>query len=57
MNNPVDVANIRAKERSGVKQFNSYEYRYKKQLLYVKTAEIHKGGKIYETLYSFTKKP
>jgi len=57
MNNPIDVANINAKRRRGVTNFNSYEYRYKNNILYIKTEEIHKNNRIFEKIYTYTLKP
>jgi hypothetical protein len=55
--NPIDVANINKKIAKGVVRFNSYEYRHKGNVFYVKTEVIVRDGKTFEQLYTFTKKP
>ena len=57
MNNPVDVANINAKIKRHVTNYNSYEYRHSGNVFYVKTEQLKIRGNIFERLYSFTKKP
>ena len=57
MANPVDIANVQAKAAKGITNYNSYEYRYKGNIFYVKTEEVNIRGHIFERIYSFTRKP
>jgi len=57
MTNPVDIANVQAKVAKGITNYNSYEYRYKGNVFYVKTEEVNIRGHIFERIYSFTRKP
>jgi len=57
LTNPVEISKIKMKKKKGVKNYNSYEYRYKGNIFYVKTEEVNIHGDIFERLYSFTRKP